>query len=84
MTRLVFEGYWRFLEFPEPTAKETGLIRLFVGRRNRSPRPCAAARRCAPGAARLVGATGWGNTAPAAPLSVTWIPVPARVDSCTA
>ncbi len=69
--RLVFEGYWRYLEFPEPTPKETGLIRLFV-----EPQPAAEAlcrgEAVAPGAARLVGATGYGNTAPVAPVTITY------------
>lgn len=71
VTRLVFEGYWRYLQFPEPTPKETGLIRLFV-----EPQPVAEAlcrgEAVAPGTARLVGATGYGNTAPVAPLTVTY------------
>ena len=71
VTRLVFEGYWRYLEFPEPSPKETGLIRLFA-----EP-PSAAEALCqgeavAPGTVRLVGATGYGNTAPVAPITISY------------
>ena len=67
---LVFEGYWRYLEVPDPTAKDTGLIRLFVRAGNRSRSALCRGEAVAPGAAPLVGATGGGNTAPAAPLTV--------------
>ena len=71
VTRLVFEGYWRYLEFPEPTAKETGLVRLFVEPQSAAEALCRG-QAVAPGAARLVGATGFGNTAPTTPLEVTY------------
>ena len=71
VTRLFFEGYWRYLEFSEPTPKETGLIRLFVEPQSVGEALCRG-EAVALGAARLVGATGWGNTAPAAPLTVTY------------
>ena len=71
VTRLVFEGYWRYLEFPEPTAKETGLIRLFVEPQSAAETLCRGEAVPA-GVVRLVGATGYGNTAPVAPLTVTY------------
>ena len=71
VTRLVFEGYWRYLEFPEPTPKQTGLIRLFVEPQSAAEALCRGEAVTA-GTARLVGATGYGNTAPVAPIAVTY------------
>lgn len=71
VTLLVFEGYWRYLESPEPTQYETGLVRLFV-----EP-PAAAEALCAggavaPGTVRLVGGSGFGNDSPTSPLELTY------------
>jgi hypothetical protein len=70
--RLVLEGYWRYLEDPDPDPSSTGLVRAFV-------QPDAAAQALcqggtvAPGSASLVGATGLGENAPGDPLQVTWV-----------
>ena len=69
--RLVFEGYWRYLQFPEPTPKQTGLIRLFVEPQSAAEALCRG-EPVTPGTVRLVGATGYGNTAPVAPITITY------------
>lgn len=68
---LVFEGYWRYLEYPEPTQFETGLIRLYA-----QPATAAAAlcngEAVAPGSVKLVGATGYGNDSPTNGVELTY------------
>ena len=70
-TLLVLEGYWRFLEYPEPTAKETGLIRLYVEPQSAGEALCRG-EAIEPGTASLSGATGFGNSGPTAPVELTY------------
>src|SRR5512147_1472049 len=71
---LVFEGYWRYLDDPDPTPAVTGLVRLWV-------QPADAARQLCEGQpialppgqhATLVGATGNGDNAPGLPLRIDY------------
>ena len=84
ITRLVLEGYWRYLDDPDPSPSTTGLVRLFVSPQEIVDYVCNAPPwdktappgdpRPAPAAhATLTGGTGQGNDDPGAPLSVTWV-----------
>ncbi|HET8723811.1 MAG TPA: glycerophosphodiester phosphodiesterase family protein, partial [Anaeromyxobacteraceae bacterium] len=83
ITRLVLEGYWRYLDQSDPDPASTGLIRLFVTTPEIVDWVCDAPAwdpadppgdpRPAPGVrAELAGATGNGANAPGTPLTVTW------------
>jgi len=83
VTRLVLEGYWRYLDTVEPTPTSTGLIRLFVGPQAVSDYVCGApawSPSAGPGDPRpppavhatFTGATGGGPDAPGLPIDVTW------------
>ncbi len=74
-TRLVLEGYWRYLDDPDPSPATTGLVRLFVQPQSVVDYLCAPASgpAPAPGTATLVGATGAGQNAPGLPLTVTYL-----------
>jgi glycerophosphoryl diester phosphodiesterase len=83
--RLVLEGYWRYLDTPDPTPTTNGLIRLFVGPQALVDHVCNAAPWVPalgprdpftppPGVhATLTGATGAGDQEPGLPLNVTWV-----------
>jgi glycerophosphoryl diester phosphodiesterase len=83
VTRLVLEGYWRYLDVTDPTPESTGLIRLFVGPTSVIQYVCEAPEwnpANGPGDPRtppaehafFTGATGNGANAPGIPLEVTW------------
>jgi hypothetical protein len=83
-TRLVLEGYWRYLDDPNPSPSTTGLIRLFVSPQAVVDYVCAAPAwpsnappgdpRPAPGVqAGLSGSTGSGENEPNVPLTVTYV-----------
>ncbi|HEU4382005.1 MAG TPA: glycerophosphodiester phosphodiesterase family protein [Anaeromyxobacteraceae bacterium] len=69
---LVFEGYWRYLDDPDPTPAITGLVRLFVQPASVARQFCEGQTAVAPGTATLVGATGNGNNAPGLPLQIDY------------
>ncbi len=69
---LVFEGYWRYLDEPDPTPAVTGLVRLFVEPTAVAQQLCAG-QAVAPGSATLVGATGNGENAPGLPVEVSYL-----------
>ncbi len=71
VTRLVFEGYWRYLEYPEPTQFQTGLIRLYADPPEAGVALCAG-QAVAPGSVRFTGATGYGNDTPTKPITITY------------
>lgn len=84
VTRLVLEGYWRYLDTSDPTPETTGLVRLFVSPQEIVDYVCDAPAwddRAAPGDPRpppavhatLTGSTGNGINAPSVPLTVTWV-----------
>jgi len=84
VTRLVLEGYWRYLDTPDPTPTTTGLIRLFVQPQTVVDYVCNAQAWVAaagPGDSRglpvekatLTGASGAGENEPGLPVSVTWL-----------
>ncbi len=83
VTRLVLEGYWRYLDESDPTPSSTGLIRLFVGPASIVEYVCGAPpwnpvngpgdpRPAPTDRARLTGATGGGTDVPGLPIDVTW------------
>jgi len=83
-TRLVLEGYWRYLDDPDPSPTTTGLIRLFVAPQAVVDYVCSAPAwpsdalpedpRPPPGVqAALSGSTGAGENTPGDPLTVTWV-----------
>ena len=69
---LVFEGYWRYLDEPDPTPAVTGLVRLFVEPAAAAQQLCAG-QAVAPGTATLVGATGNGENAPGLPVQASYL-----------
>jgi glycerophosphoryl diester phosphodiesterase len=82
-TRLVLEGYWRYLDETDPTPSSTGLVRLFVGPASIIQYVCGApawSPANGPGDSRpapsdrpfLTGATGGGTDVPGLPIDVTW------------
>jgi glycerophosphoryl diester phosphodiesterase len=73
-TQLVLEGYWRYLDAPDPDASSTGLVRLFVGPSEAVRYLCgpAGGPAPAPGTATLSGATGAGENQPGLPLDLTY------------
>ncbi len=84
ITRLVLEGYWRYLDESDPGPTTTGLIRLFVSPQEIVDYVCNAPRwdsaappgdpRPAPAVrATLTGSTGNGVNAPGLPVSVSWV-----------
>jgi len=84
LTRLVLEGYWRYLDEPDPDPTSTGLIRLFVSPPEIVDYVCNAPAwdpggppgdpRPTPAVrAAFVGATGSGVNAPGTPLTVSWL-----------
>jgi glycerophosphoryl diester phosphodiesterase len=84
VTRLVLEGYWRYLDDPEPKPSTTGLIRLLVSPQEIVDYVCNAQAwlpNQPPGDLRprpavhatLTGSTGNGENAPGLPLSVNWV-----------
>jgi glycerophosphoryl diester phosphodiesterase len=83
VTRLVLEGYWRYLDESDPTPASTGLIRLFVSPQEIVDYVCNAPAwdptgppgdpRPAPAVhAAFTGSTGNGVNAPGSPLTVSW------------
>ena len=83
VTRLVLEGYWRYLDVAEPDRDSTGLIRLFVGPTSVIQYVCDAPPwdpAAGPGDPRtppsetpfLSGATGAGTDVPGLPIQITW------------
>jgi glycerophosphoryl diester phosphodiesterase len=70
---LVLEGYWRYLDDPDPTPAVTGLIRLVVQPAAVAKQLCLGQAAVAPGAASLVGSTGNGLDAPGVPLALTYL-----------
>ncbi len=70
---LVFEGYWRYLDDPDPTPAITGLVRLFVQPAAVAKQLCEGLTAVAPGTATLVGATGNGDNAPGLPIQVSYV-----------
>jgi glycerophosphoryl diester phosphodiesterase len=73
-SRLVLEGYWRYLDAPMPDSSSTGLVRLFVTPASLADAICSASP---PSTlpdlpATLSGATGDGNVAPDNALAVTY------------
>ena len=84
LTRLVLEGYWRYLDESDPGPTSTGLIRLFVSPQEIVDYVCSAPAwdpgdppgdpRPAPAIhAAFSGATGNGVNAPGSPLTVSWL-----------
>jgi hypothetical protein len=84
VTRLVLEGYWRYLDESDPSPASTGLVRLFVepqqvvdwvcGAPAWNPQDLPGDPRPAPTEhAAFTGATGNGVDAPGEPLAVTWL-----------
>jgi hypothetical protein len=84
LTRLVLEGYWRYLDESEPSPTSTGLIRLFVSPPEIIDYVCNAPAwdptgppgdpRPAPAVhATFTGSTGNGVNAPGSPLTVSWL-----------
>jgi len=84
VTRLVLEGYWRYLDESEPSPTSTGLIRLFVSPPEIieyvcnapawDPRGLPEDPRPAPAVhAAFTGSTGNGANAPGSPLGVSWV-----------
>ncbi len=84
VVRLVLEGYWRYLDDPEPKPSTTGLIRLFVGPPEIVDYVCSAPAwesfdlpgdpRPAPSVRPLIeGSTGNGQDSPGLPLSLNWV-----------
>ncbi len=82
--RLVLEGYWRYLDDPNPSPSTTGLIRLFVSPQSLVDYVCGAPAwmpNAPPGdprtppaeTATLTGATGAGQNEPSNPLTVSWL-----------
>jgi hypothetical protein len=71
VTRAFFEGWWRYLETPVPTPKVTGLIRLFVEPQAASDALCSG-QPVAAGSVTLTGGTGFGEGAPASPITLTY------------
>jgi glycerophosphoryl diester phosphodiesterase len=83
VTRLVLEGYWRYLDESDPTPASTGLIRIFVSPPEIIDYVCNAPAwdptgppgdpRPAPAVhAAFTGSTGNGVNAPGSPLTVSW------------
>ena len=83
-TQLVLEGYWRYLDDPNPSPSTTGLIRLFVEPPDVVDYVCNGPAwgntdppgdsRPPPGApATLTGSTGPGDAEPGDPLALTWL-----------
>ncbi len=70
---LVFEGYWRYLDDPDPTPAVTGLVRVFVQPAAVAKQLCQGQTAIAPGTAALVGATGNGENAPGLPVEVAYL-----------
>ena len=84
VTRLVLEGYWRYLDESDPSPTSTGLIRLFVSPPEIIDYVCNAPTwdptgppgdpRPAPTVhAAFTGSTGNGVNAPGSPLTVSWL-----------
>jgi glycerophosphoryl diester phosphodiesterase len=81
---LVLEGYWRYLDDPNPSPSTTGLIRLFVSPQSVVDYVCGAPAWIAnapPGdprpppadTATLTGSTGAGQNEPGDPLTVSYV-----------
>ncbi len=84
LTRLVLEGYWRYLDEPDPGPASTGLVRLFVSVPEVVDYVCNGPAwdpegppgdpRPAPAVhASFTGATGTGGSEPGSPLTVSWL-----------
>jgi glycerophosphoryl diester phosphodiesterase len=84
VTRLVLEGYWRYLDESDPSPTSTGLIRIFVSPPEIVDYVCNAPAwdptgppgdpRPAPAVhAAFTGSTGNGANAPGSPLTVSWL-----------
>ena len=83
LTRLVLEGYWRYLDDPDPGPSSTGLVRLFVSPQEVVDFVCNGPAwdpagppgdpRPAPAVrAAFTGGTGNGGNEPDSPLTVSW------------
>jgi glycerophosphoryl diester phosphodiesterase len=72
-TRLVLEGYWRYLDDPDPSPSTTGLVRLFVQPDSVAEALCQGLVPPAGPPVALGGATGHGENAPGDPLGLTWV-----------
>lgn len=77
ITKLVFEGHWRYLEESDPTPQSTGLIRLWTSEKIDVADPISTAicggQPLPPGAVLTFwGATGSGEAAPDLPLTLTY------------
>lgn len=70
---LVLEGYWRYLDDPDPTPAVTGLVRLWVQPASVATQLCQGLAPVAPGSVTLVGATGNGENVPGLPVEVSWV-----------
>ena len=84
-TKLVLEGYWRYLDVNDPDPSTTGLVRLFVEPQAMVDYVCGAPAwnssmtpgdpRPAPSQASVVlaGSSGNGENEPGSPLTVNWL-----------
>jgi glycerophosphoryl diester phosphodiesterase len=71
VTKMFFEGWWRYLQTPDPTPKTTGLVRLFVEPQAAADALCRG-EAVTPGTVTLTGGTGFGEGAPASPITLTY------------
>ncbi len=96
VTRLVLEGYWRYLDTSDPTPESQGLVRLFVGPQSIVDYVCGApawhpqdppldARPPPADRASFSGATGSGENEPGNPITVQFVnPRKSRLNSAGA
>lgn len=70
---VVFEGYWRFLDDPDPTPAITGLVRLTIQPVEIGRELCMGGSPATPGAVTFVGATGNGQNSPTLPLQLAYV-----------